>query len=68
MEWRKLASALAMPQAERYERWSALMRVVKQSSIHSWFSDFLEELSSAASAFRATQLDSGEPVGIPVNL
>jgi trehalose 6-phosphate synthase len=41
----KLAAAIAMPLPERIERWSAMMKALRRSSIHVWFADFMEALA-----------------------
>ena len=41
----KLAAAIAMPLPERIERWSAMMKALRRSSIHVWFADFMDALA-----------------------
>ncbi len=43
---RQLVTALAMPRAERRERWENMMSSLLKHSIHSWFAEFLQELKS----------------------
>jgi len=43
---RKMASALQMPREERLARWQPMMDGLMQSSIHSWFADFMSELKA----------------------
>jgi trehalose 6-phosphate synthase len=45
----KLAAALRMSHDERSERWIAMMRRIKASSIHSWFSRFIATLRAIPS-------------------
>jgi trehalose 6-phosphate synthase len=45
----KLAAALRMSHEERVERWIAMMRRMKASSIHSWFSRFIATLQAIPS-------------------
>ncbi|MGD9766441.1 MAG: trehalose-6-phosphate synthase [Pseudolabrys sp.] len=61
----KLAGALAMPHAERRERWTSLMAAVRKSSIHAWFSDFLTTLERAAPQRAPSVLDDFSDKGIP---
>ena len=42
---RQLAVALRMNVQERRERWQAMVRKLKASSVQNWFSDFLHTLS-----------------------
>jgi trehalose 6-phosphate synthase len=44
----KMVAAIAMPRAERMERWSTMMDALRKSSIHVWFSTFLDTLSSSS--------------------
>jgi trehalose 6-phosphate synthase len=44
---RTIAIALSMPATERRMRWEAMMVKLRASTIHSWFSDFLDALESA---------------------
>jgi trehalose 6-phosphate synthase len=46
----KLASAIAMPLSERTERWTAMMKSLRRSSIHVWFSDFMNALDHTRTA------------------
>jgi trehalose 6-phosphate synthase len=46
----KLASAIAMPLSERTERWTAMMKALRRSSIHVWFSDFMDALGRTRTA------------------
>jgi trehalose 6-phosphate synthase len=46
---RQLAAALSMPLEERRERWHAMVRKVRSSSLQSWFSDFLQALGEVRS-------------------
>ena len=43
---RAMASALQMPRDERRARWQPMMDALMQSSIHSWFADFMRELKA----------------------
>ena len=43
---RKMASALEMSRDERRARWQPMMDGLMQSSIHSWFADFMSELKA----------------------
>lgn len=40
----RIATALAMPRAERRERWQGMMDTLLRYSIHAWFADFMQEL------------------------
>jgi len=40
----KLAQAIMMPFAERVERWTAMIKALRSSSIHLWFAEFMETL------------------------
>jgi len=42
-----LATALAMPLDERRERWDAMMAVLRQSPVQSWFTDFVDALADS---------------------
>jgi trehalose 6-phosphate synthase len=42
---RQLSLALHMSIEERRERWQAMVRKLKASSVQNWFSDFLHTLS-----------------------
>jgi trehalose 6-phosphate synthase len=44
---RSLHQALYMPQAERLERWEALMRVLRKADLQSWYDSFFVALRSA---------------------
>jgi trehalose 6-phosphate synthase len=64
----KLAAAIAMPLPERIERWSAMMKALRKSSIHVWFADFMEALAQTrktADVANAIQQDTSpvEPRG-----
>jgi trehalose 6-phosphate synthase len=39
-----LARGIAMPLAERKERWSAMMKVLRRNDIHRWRRRFVEGL------------------------
>jgi trehalose 6-phosphate synthase len=41
---RAIARALTMSGDERRERWESMMRVLRASSVQSWFSDFVRAL------------------------
>jgi len=47
---RNIAIALKMPLDERRERWEAMMKNLRTSSVHTWFADFVGALGSASSA------------------
>lgn len=40
-----LSVALEMPLPERIERWQTMMTALRRSSVHRWFSDFVEALA-----------------------
>ncbi|MBR0695598.1 trehalose-6-phosphate synthase [Bradyrhizobium lablabi] len=44
---RTIATALAMPQAERQMRWEAMMAKLRTGTIQQWFADFIEALQDA---------------------
>jgi trehalose 6-phosphate synthase len=46
---RNIARALKMSLDERIERWEAMMKTLRSSSVHTWFSSFLEELEKVPS-------------------
>jgi trehalose 6-phosphate synthase len=46
---RQMAAALSMPLEERRERWHAMVRKLRSSSLQSWFSDFLRTLAEVRS-------------------
>jgi trehalose 6-phosphate synthase len=46
----KLSTALKMPKEERIERWQAMMKTLRATSVHSWFSGFLNVLEATHSA------------------
>jgi trehalose 6-phosphate synthase len=46
----KLISAIHMPLSERTERWISMMKVLRRSSIHVWFADFMDALGRARTA------------------
>jgi trehalose 6-phosphate synthase len=41
----KLATALAMPRAERLARWTVMMERLRSASLHSWFGGFVAALT-----------------------
>jgi trehalose 6-phosphate synthase len=43
----KIAIAFQMPLEERRERWQVMMKNLKSSSVHSWFSNFVDALSAS---------------------
>jgi trehalose 6-phosphate synthase len=43
---RALTRALGMPLEERRERWAAMMKVLRASSVQLWFADFIRVLGS----------------------
>src|SRR5262249_44402027 len=43
-----LYQALYMPQAERLERWSTLMRVLRKGNLQSWYDSFIVALRTAS--------------------
>ena len=45
----KLISAISMPLSERTERWTAMMKALRRSSIHVWFADFMDALGQTRS-------------------
>lgn len=47
-----VARAIAMPKAERRERWQAMMRVIRQNDIHAWSRSFLRQLREARTPAR----------------
>jgi trehalose 6-phosphate synthase len=49
---RGLSLALAMPSGERRERWDAMMRTLKSSSLETWFSEFVVALSECPRSLR----------------
>jgi trehalose 6-phosphate synthase len=42
---KKLAAAFTMPAEERRERWEPMMKRLRGSSVHQWFSQFIETLA-----------------------
>ncbi len=46
---RALGQALAMPLEERRDRWGAMMKVLRASSVQLWFADFVRVLEGARS-------------------
>jgi trehalose 6-phosphate synthase len=46
---RTIATAVAMPLAERVMRWEAMMQKLRGSTIHRWFADFVEALKQSQS-------------------
>jgi trehalose 6-phosphate synthase len=45
----QLAVALKMPREERIERWQAMMGALRTTSLHRWFSNFVDALTECAS-------------------
>ena len=48
---RAISSGLAMPNAERRERWGAMMETLQSSSLKVWMNDFVSALTAWASRF-----------------
>ena len=46
---RALGQALAMPLEERRDRWGAMMKVLRASSVQLWFADFIRVLEGSRS-------------------
>ena len=44
---KNIATALRMSLDERRERWEAMMKVLRASSVHMWFANFLEALEKS---------------------
>lgn len=63
----KIISAINMPLSERTERWTSMMKALRSSSIHVWFSDFMEALGDARSVPANTSTPSVAIRG-PANL
>jgi trehalose 6-phosphate synthase len=61
----KITGALAMPSAERRERWTSMMAAVRKSSIHGWFADFLTALERTAPRAAPSLLEDFADTGIP---
>jgi len=47
---KNIAAALKMPLAERIERWETMMKTLRASSVHTWFSNFLDALDKHPSS------------------
>jgi trehalose 6-phosphate synthase len=45
----QLAVALKMPREERIERWQSMMGALRTTSLHRWFSNFVDALTECAS-------------------
>src|SRR5690606_22839725 len=45
----KLHACLGMALAERRERWASMMKNLRNSSVHLWFANFVEQLASTSS-------------------
>ena len=59
---RAISSGLAMPNEERRERWDAMMKTLKSSSLKLWMNDFVSALGVSPRAARfALAPDLAEP-------
>jgi trehalose 6-phosphate synthase len=47
---RSIAAALRMSLDERIERWEAMMKTLRASSVHTWFANFLGALGKVPAA------------------
>jgi trehalose 6-phosphate synthase len=58
---RTIATALAMPLAERRMRWEAMMARLRAGTIQGWFADFLEALQETGAGRGAAEPPMPEP-------
>ncbi len=63
---RKIANALVMSLEERRERWRSMMSKLRQCSVQSWFSDFLQALADVGRA--PARLAAPRPAAAPIML
>ncbi|HZP78184.1 MAG TPA: trehalose-6-phosphate synthase [Pseudolabrys sp.] len=57
----RIATALRMSGDERRERWNAMMNTLRTHSVHAWFSEFVDALSTS----RETLEPAAEPTLVP---
>ena len=58
---RTIATALAMPLAERRMRWEAMMQKLRSHTIQRWFAEFVDALQGTQSDLGAVEPPSPEP-------
>ncbi len=56
---REIARAMRLSSEERQERWRAMMAKLKAKSVHAWFADFVDALSSTRSRGQPQRLWRG---------
>jgi trehalose 6-phosphate synthase len=61
---RQIANALVMSLEERRERWSSMVVKLRQSSVQSWFSDFLQALAEVGR--EPARLPASRPSSAPM--
>jgi len=63
----QLAVALKMPREERIERWQSMMSALRGSSLHHWFSSFIDSLQKGLPVQPAMKVRLPVPANQPQN-